>query len=301
MKRESFLSEIMANRGKRGRARYTEVYLDESYIWQHHRRKQSFVLQDEDVNCGRVKTKGNRVIGIFAISKKGPVRDSLLTYECQKRTGDYHGNINTDIFMKWATEYLFPNLPSKCLLILDNAKYHHNKEKSVISKARNKMNRSEIMQWLKDNDVPFVEENSTTALTLLMSQKLKMIPSAFEVAANAKGHKVLWLPPYHPEFNPIEMIWGITKGEVAAQYESDVTMSLTLERWRCAFQNLSDNTVIRTVEHAQTDQQKAWDDLLKEARSDTPYSPEDDSDKGESSEDSLSYCSSSGDSDLDLD
>lgn len=33
------------------------------------------------------------------------------------------------------------------------------------------------------------------------------------------GYHVLWLPPYHPDLNPIEEAWGITKGHVA--YEND--------------------------------------------------------------------------------
>lgn len=33
------------------------------------------------------------------------------------------------------------------------------------------------------------------------------------------GYHVLWLPPYHPDLNPIEEAWGVTKGHVA--YEND--------------------------------------------------------------------------------
>jgi transposase len=28
------------------------------------------------------------------------------------------------------------------------------------------------------------------------------------------GYHVLWLPPYHPELNPLEEGWGVTKGHV---------------------------------------------------------------------------------------
>ncbi|KAF9368636.1 hypothetical protein CPB97_004426, partial [Podila verticillata] len=33
------------------------------------------------------------------------------------------------------------------------------------------------------------------------------------------GYHVLWLPPYHPNINPIEEAWGVTKGHVL--YEND--------------------------------------------------------------------------------
>ena len=32
-----------------------------------------------------------------------------------------------------------------------------------------------------------------------------------------KGHDVLRLPPYHCEFNPIEMVWGDVKGYVGQE------------------------------------------------------------------------------------
>ena len=31
------------------------------------------------------------------------------------------------------------------------------------------------------------------------------------------GFDVLWLPPYHPDINPIEEGWGIAKGHVALE------------------------------------------------------------------------------------
>jgi hypothetical protein len=31
------------------------------------------------------------------------------------------------------------------------------------------------------------------------------------------GHTVIRLPPYHPDLNPIEQIWGIVKNRVAAK------------------------------------------------------------------------------------
>jgi hypothetical protein len=37
------------------------------------------------------------------------------------------------------------------------------------------------------------------------------------------GHTVIRLPPYHPDFNPIETIWGIVKGRIAAK---NVTFTL---------------------------------------------------------------------------
>lgn len=33
----------------------------------------------------------------------------------------------------------------------------------------------------------------------------------------ARGHSVLHLPPYHPDLNPIELVWGDLKGQLARE------------------------------------------------------------------------------------
>ena len=40
---------------------------------------------------------------------------------------------------------------------------------------------------------------------------------AVEVEAEKSGYEILWLPPYHPELNPIEEAWGLTKQHVALE------------------------------------------------------------------------------------
>lgn len=35
--------------------------------------------------------------------------------------------------------------------------------------------------------------------------------------SNRYNYHVLWLPPYHPDLNPIEEAWGVTKGHVALE------------------------------------------------------------------------------------
>ena len=37
----------------------------------------------------------------------------------------------------------------------------------------------------------------------------------FDILMKLKGHDVLRLPPYHPELNPIELIWATMKNSVA--------------------------------------------------------------------------------------
>jgi hypothetical protein len=40
---------------------------------------------------------------------------------------------------------------------------------------------------------------------------------ALECVLARRGHTVIRLPPYHPDLNPIEKIWGIVKTRIAAK------------------------------------------------------------------------------------
>ena len=288
MKREDFLIKIHENRRKGPRTRRPEIYLDESYIWEHHRRKNSFILADQEVNTGRIKTKGKRVICIYAIGEKGPIRDTLLTYVCQRSNGgrlcqDYHGNVNTDVYMGWCERQLFPNIPKKSLIILDNAPYHRTKPKDLLPKDKKEMTRDEIVAWLTERGVTgWSEENSKPVLLKFLSDVVEKHKSIFEIEAEKRGFEVLWTPPYHPDYNPIENIWGISKDAVAKQYSVDTTMDVTKQRWELELdQNLDDDLVIRTVERAQRIQTEDYENMLEEMRNDKPYNPADDSDGGE--------------------
>ena len=62
--------------------------------------------------------------------------------------------MNSVIFNKWVEEQLFPALPPKSLVVMDNASYH-----SVIkegTKVPTSATRKRDMQkWFKDTKIPF--------------------------------------------------------------------------------------------------------------------------------------------------
>jgi hypothetical protein len=60
--------------------------------------------------------------------------NKLLTAECiwksDTKTGDYHDNMNSEMFMNWVTKKLVQTFEAmypgkRMILILDNAAYHH--------------------------------------------------------------------------------------------------------------------------------------------------------------------------------
>ena len=73
----------------------------------------------------------------------------------------FEQNINSHIFYDWCKYTLIPSLKTKCVIVMDNARFHKSKR----------------------------------------IQKL----------LNRHGHRILWLPPYSPDLNPIEKKWAQAK------------------------------------------------------------------------------------------
>ncbi|MDN3503059.1 transposase [Psychrobacter sp. 5A.1] len=73
----------------------------------------------------------------------------------------FEHNINSSIFYDWCKQTLIPSLKTKCVIVMNNAKFHKNKR----------------------------------------IQKL----------LNRHDHRILWLPPYSPDLNPIEKKWAQVK------------------------------------------------------------------------------------------
>ncbi|WP_353888768.1 transposase [uncultured Psychrobacter sp.] len=73
----------------------------------------------------------------------------------------FEQNINGNIFYDWCKFTLIPSLKTKCMIVMDNARFHKSKR----------------------------------------IQKL----------LNRHGHRILLLPPYSPDLNPIEKKWAEVK------------------------------------------------------------------------------------------
>ena len=85
----------------------------------------------------------------------------------------FEQNINSNIFYHWCKHTLIPSLKTKCVIIMDNARFH--KSKCI--------------------------------------QKL----------LNRNGHRILWLPPYSPDLNPIEKKWAQAKFLRQSWMENDLS------------------------------------------------------------------------------
>ncbi|KAJ0169957.1 hypothetical protein K1T71_014563 [Dendrolimus kikuchii] len=110
--------------------------------------------------------------------------------------GDYHNEMNDDNYETWLVNQLIPNIPSDSVLVIDNAPYHN---KYVERPPNSNTIEQEMINW-------------------------RGIQFSVDKILAEHGHTVLRLPPYHPDFNPIENIWSQLKGYVASR---NVGMNLT--------------------------------------------------------------------------
>jgi len=165
--------------------KFVFVFTDESFIHQNHASQFSFL--SEAHNIERSSSKGRRLIILHAISADGPMcerdqfgvpiddlvwngdtphpepsPDGKVTAEClwmaQSHTGDYHDNMNGEMFDKWIRDRLVPTFeklyPGKeMVLIADNAPYHH--KRRIESLANYK--KAQLVELCKEHDVAHLD------------------------------------------------------------------------------------------------------------------------------------------------
>lgn len=148
----------------------------------------------------------------------GWIQGSQLIFKAKdSKTEDYHTNMNNTVFIKWFSEMLLPNLRGPSLIIMDNAKYHSCKQHNLNSMSKEQL-RDLLLDYKQNNNT--IQYSNTMKKDNLKAILRPLVPknSVIEDLAAAAGHKILWLPPYHPELNPIEKMWGIAKRHVADTY-----------------------------------------------------------------------------------
>lgn len=186
------------------------IYLDETYLHSTHTATKCWQSSAE-MGVTVPVSKGRRLIVVHAGGEMGFINKALLIFKSHTTTGDYHGDMNAANFTKWLEQQLIPNLPPHSVIVMDNASYHclekNKKPTSVTVKAK-------MQEWLTQKSIDF-SPNMTKAQLM---EIIKTVPSpkdyVLDEILKRHGHTTLRLPPYHPDLNPIELVWGYIKGKV---------------------------------------------------------------------------------------
>jgi hypothetical protein len=258
--RRSYLRSIRKFRDE-GRNIYylDETWVNEGYtvtkVWQDKNVKsfrQAF-LDGLSTGFKAPSGKGRRLIVTHIGSASGFVDGGLLLFE-SKNTGDYHEDMNADVFEEYFTQML-DLIPPGSVIVMDNASYHSRQTERTPTTAWRK---ADIIQWLSGKNISFetnmVKKELLTLVNLNKDQKKYVID---EMATN-RQITVLRLPPYHCELNPIELVWAQVKGDVARNNTtfklSDVKILLKNSLERVTADNWQ-----RCIHHVQKEEEKMWE------------------------------------------
>lgn len=227
------------------------VYIDQSYVYQNHTSKYS--LNVENLPLLKPSGKGKRIVMVGTITESGwlgisenfetnlgegvenSYEDGAIKYwVSQIGNKDYHVNFNRDIFIDYFQNYVLRNLKRPSLIILDRAKYHRTFPKDTFFPLKAK--KADLKEWLKKFDVLYKVNALKKDLQEIALEYWDPPETEIEILAKEDGirrfnypHRVLYLPPYHPEYNPIEMGWSIVKGEIAKRPKYNLALLLKEE------------------------------------------------------------------------
>ncbi|KAK3883820.1 hypothetical protein Pcinc_005894 [Petrolisthes cinctipes] len=102
------------------------VYLDET--WFTTRMNQSLELvnntQPATSITNSITREGESFLVVAAGIAGGFIENSFLCFPAKNTSGDYHGEMNGELFLRWLRSNLLLSLAEPLVLVIDNAPYH---------------------------------------------------------------------------------------------------------------------------------------------------------------------------------
>ncbi|XP_045117645.1 uncharacterized protein LOC123508176 [Portunus trituberculatus] len=189
------------------------VYLNETWVNQNYTVSKCWVDTRAKKATGiKVPTgKGSRLIILHSGTKYGFIKNADLVFQA-KNSGDYHDQMTATKFEERFKKQLLPNIPPKSVIVMDNASYHSVQLEKMPTKSWLK---DDIKEWLiKKGEQPGDElyKNQLYNLTKKYNTGKKYV---IDTIAKDAGHRIVRLPPYHCQYNPIELIWAQVKRNIA--------------------------------------------------------------------------------------
>lgn len=187
------------------------VFLDETWLNANHTVGRSWT-DDTAASASKVPSgKGARLIICHAGNACGFIDNCLLAF-ASKTTGDYHEEMDGEKFTQWFTNML-TSLSEPSVIIMDNAPYH---SMLVDKPPSNSEKKAHLVAWLQKKGVDASMSMLKGDLIRLMNiHRSRVKRYVIDELALQHGHRVLRLPPYHCEYNAIELIWAQIKGHAA--------------------------------------------------------------------------------------
>lgn len=125
------------------------VYVDETYVHTTYSKNRQW----HDQTIGGFETsisRGSRYIIVHAGWENGFIPGALNVFKSGNKTEDYHGEMNAENYSKWVATQLVPNLPSRSVIVVDNASYH---SKNVDLPPNSNTKKDVIQEWLSKKGI----------------------------------------------------------------------------------------------------------------------------------------------------
>lgn len=259
--RQKYLRDIRELRDAGKKIYYTdETWINEGYtvskIWQDLNIKNSRQAFFEGFSTGLKSPsgKGRRLIITHIGSDSGFLDGGLNVFESRK-TGDYHEDMNAEVFEKWFASVL-DRIEPNSVIVMDNASYHSRRLEKLPTSAWRK---AEIADWLKSKNIDYDESMlKVELLNIARLHKSAFNKYVVDEMARERGITVLRLPPYHCELNPIELIWAQVKGYVA---RNNTTFKLNDVKvlFEKSLEAITAESWVKCIGHVIKEEQKMWD------------------------------------------
>ena len=195
-----------------------------------------------------------------AITQNGWVPLAKMVFKSTKRTGDYHGQMNSELFTKWFREKLMPNIPNNSLIVMDNASYHN--VLAACSAPTQVSSKKKIRDWLEKNNIPCSEDSLKAEMVEILNKIAPTPIYEIDEIAREHGHKVIRTPPYHPELQPIEICWGVVKNHMARN--CDFTMKNLTNQLEEGFKKVTAITCSSIIRKVREKEDHFWMEDIKE-------------------------------------
>ena len=99
-------------------------------------------------------------------------------------------------------------------IVIDNAPYHSRRVPGT-SAPTSATKKADMQKWLQDKNIPFSKDALKPELYEIIKQNKEDPRYVVDEMIKQRGQEIIRLPPYHCDLNPIEMLWGIIKNDVA--------------------------------------------------------------------------------------
>lgn len=246
-KRWQFLRDYLNN--KKSELSRQVVFLDETWVFANGTSTKSS-WQDDSNHCysSTRASNGKRYIILHAGNEEGFVLNASLIFSSTKKTDDYHGNMDAEIFEHWFEEKLLKGLEKPSLIVLDNASYHTRLEEKFPTSSWKK---EEIKEWLSKKNIN--HENLYLKSELLSKCREQSFKKKYVVdeLALKYGHQVLRLPPYHCHYNAIELVWGISKNYYDKHACKNIGKPSVIKLWEEALSQVGKEEWQKCIEHTE--------------------------------------------------